>query len=63
MQVGVVFIPSIAKIFKLTELNLIQWLYTIIISISPLIIMEIQKKFNEVKFGKIVYDYKEKSAI
>ena len=35
-------------------------MYVIGISISPLIIMEIQKKFNEIRFGKVVYGYKEK---
>ncbi len=55
MQVTVVIIPQIADIFKLVPLNKIQWLYTIIISFIPLIIMEIQKKINEIKFGKVVY--------
>lgn len=55
MQVAVVLIPQIAYIFKLVPLNKIQWLYTILISISPIFIVEIQKKFEEVKFGKIVY--------
>ena len=58
LQVGVVCIPSVAEIFKLVPLNSIQWLYTGLISISPIIIIEIQKKFNELKFGKIVYGYK-----
>ena len=55
LQVVVVIIPQVANIFKLMPLNLEQWLYTAIISIAPLAIMEIQKKFNELKFGKIVY--------
>lgn len=58
LQVGVVCIPSVAQIFKLVPLTSIQWLYTVLISISPIIIIEIQKKFNELKFGKIVYEYK-----
>ena len=58
LQVGVVCIPNVAQIFKLVPLNSIQWLYTGLISISPIIIIEIQKKFNELKFGKIVYGYK-----
>lgn len=60
LQIGVVCIPLIANIFDLVPLNLIQWMYVIGISISPLIIMEIQKKFNEIRFGKVVYGYKEK---
>ncbi len=60
LQVGVVCIPQIAQIFKLTPLNGMQWMYTIAISLSPLIIIELQKKLNEIKFGKVVYKYKEK---
>ena len=60
LQVGVVCIPTLASIFKLVPLNNIQWLYVTLISISPIIIMEIQKKFNEIRFGKIVYEYKER---
>lgn len=55
MQVTVVIVPQIAEIFKLVPLTKLQWLYTIIISFIPLIIMEIQKKINEIKFGKVVY--------
>ena len=61
LQTGVVFIPKLASIFKLVPLNTIQWLYVVLISIAPLIIIELQKKFNEFKFGKVVYGYKERS--
>lgn len=54
LQIGVVIIPKLAEIFKLVSLTPIQWLYTIAISIAPIIIIEIQKKFNELKFGKKV---------
>ena len=54
LQIGVVIIPKLAEIFKLVPLTPIQWLYTIAISIAPIIIIEIQKKFNELKFGKKV---------
>ncbi len=59
LQILVVVIPPIANIFKLVPLNGVQWLYTFGISILPLIIIEVQKKLNEVKFGKVVYEYKE----
>lgn len=59
MQIGVVVFPPIASIFKLVTLNQTQWIYTIAISIMPLIIMEIQKKFNEFKFGKVIYQKEE----
>lgn len=55
MQIGVVVFKPIANIFKLVPLNQTQWLYTIIISFIPLVIIEIQKKFNEFKFGKVIY--------
>ncbi len=55
MQVIVVVIPQIADVFKLTPLTSTQWLYTIGISVIPVVVMEIQKKFNEIKFGKVVY--------
>ena len=59
MQVGVVFIPSVAKIFSLVSLNSTQWLYVALISIAPIIIIELQKKLNEIIFGKTVYEFKE----
>ena len=55
LQVSVVIIPQIARIFDVVKLNKIQWIYTILISISPIFILEIQKKINEIKFGKIIY--------
>lgn len=58
LQISVVLIPGIANIFKLVPLNNTQWLYTIGISILPVFIMELQKKFNEFKFGKIIYGTK-----
>ena len=55
LQVVVVTLPIFAGIFKLVPLNGTQWLYTIGISILPIIIMEAQKKLNEIKFGKRIY--------
>lgn len=61
LQILVVIIPTFAEIFKLVPLNSTQWIYTGIISIIPIIIMEVQKKLNEVKFGKKVYEYEIKA--
>lgn len=47
LQVGVVVIPKIADIFDVVLLNNKQWIYTAIISILPLVIVEIQKKIND----------------
>ncbi len=55
MQLAVVAIPQIAKIFEVVPLNNIQWLYTILISILPIFLIEMQKKINENKFGKVLY--------
>lgn len=63
LQLGIVFIPTLAELFKLTELNSIQCLITLGVSVAPIVIIEIQKKFNELKFGKVVYDYKLKQEI
>ena len=63
LQLGIIFVPSLAEIFKLTQLNTTQWLITIAISIAPIIIVELQKKFNELKFGKVVYDYKTRQEV
>lgn len=56
LQIGVVLVPKVADIFKLVPLSNVQWLYTLGISIMPIFIIEIQKKFNEIKFGKVIYN-------
>ena len=48
IQIIVVLIPRVANIFELTELNQTQWLITIVISILPIPIMELQKKLNKI---------------
>ena len=63
LQVGIICVPSLAEIFKLTQLNTTQWLIIVVISVAPVIIIEIQKKFNELKFGKVVYDYKTRQEV
>ena len=55
LQTIVVVVPSLAKIFDVIPLNSTQWLYVILISVSPIFIMEGQKKINEIKNGKVVY--------
>ena len=59
MQIGIVFIPSIANIFDLVTLTSTQWLYIAAISFVPIVIVELQKKLNEILFGRTVYEYKE----
>ncbi len=55
IQTIVVIIPTFANIFSLEPLTSTQWLIVAIISILPIPIMEIQKKVNEIKFGKVIY--------
>ena len=55
LQVVVVVISPLAQIFDVVPLNSVQWLMTAIISILPVVIVELQKKFNAYKFGKVVY--------
>ncbi len=55
IQTSVILVPSFAEIFKLVSLNQTQWIITIIISLLPIPIMELQKKLNEIKFGKTIY--------
>ncbi len=54
-QLAVVTIDPIAKLFDVVKLTNIQWIYTMLISISPIVIMEVKKKFHEIRFGKIIY--------
>ena len=60
IQTIVVIIPTFANIFNLVPLTNTQWLIVAIISILPIPIMELQKKVNEMKFGKVIYTEKQK---
>ena len=54
LELSVILIPQIANIFGVIPLDAKQWLYTIIISISPIFIVEGQKTFNRIKFEKAI---------
>ncbi|MCI8760456.1 MAG: calcium-translocating P-type ATPase, PMCA-type [Clostridia bacterium] len=58
IQISVVLIPTLAEIFNLVPLNQIQWVITSIISFLPIPIMELQKRLNEMKYGKTMYQAK-----
>ncbi len=45
-QIIIVLIPQLADVFELTSLTQMQWLITIIISIMPIPIIELQKGLN-----------------
>ena len=55
LQIIVVIVPSWAEVFKLTNLTTKQWLCTIIISLMPIVLMEVQKLCNGFMFGKVVH--------
>ena len=55
LQIIVVVIPYLSNIFKLVSLNKIQWIYTIGISFLPIIIIELQKKFNQIRLKRTSY--------
>lgn len=63
LQIIVVAIKPISTIFKLVPLNSLQWMCTIIISFLPIIIIEAQKKLNDYKCGKIVYNAEKQAKI
>lgn len=46
LQVIVISVPSLAKIFKVISLELYQWIIVIFLSIVPIIVIELQKHSN-----------------
>lgn len=59
IQTIVVIVPMFASIFKLVPLDLTQWIITLGISILPIPIMELQKKFDTSKIERVIYIEKE----
>lgn len=55
LQVGVVLVPYLADIFELVPLNGVQWFYTGLISIGPIVVGEVQKKIKEIENNKSLY--------
>jgi Ca2+-transporting ATPase len=46
MQIAVIQIPTLATIFKVTALTYTQWLWVIMSCITPVVLVELEKKFN-----------------
>ena len=59
IQAIVVLIPGLSKIFGVVNLNAIQWIITILISLVPIPVVELQKKFDEKKTKKTFFYSKE----
>ena len=55
LQVIVVVVSPLAQVFSLVPLTGMHWLYTILIAVAPIPIVEIQKAVNGYKFGRVVY--------
>ena len=55
LQVIVVVVSPLAQVFSLVPLTGMQWLYTFLIAVAPIPIVEIQKAVNGYKFGRVVY--------
>ena len=43
LQAGVVTVPALASIFKVTPLNSVQWAITAVLSLMPIFIVELDK--------------------
>ena len=54
VQTIVVIIPMLANIFKLVPLNFIQWAITLLISIIPIPVIELQKKINASRLENVI---------
>lgn len=52
LQISVVMIPYLADMFSLVPLGGLQWIYAIGFSVIPIIVIELQKRFNKIKFAK-----------
>ena len=52
LQISVVIVPQFSAVFEVKNLTVEQWLYTAIISIMPIVIMELQKLCNRVIYPK-----------
>ena len=55
LQVIVVTNPLLQEIFNVVTLNQSQWIFAILISISPIFILELSKKIHNLIYGKRIY--------
>lgn len=56
MQIIVVIIPNWAEVFKLVPLTQTQWIYTLGISVLPLVVIQFWKKLSEIKETQPIYN-------
>ena len=63
VQTIIVWIPALADMFKVIPLTQHQWLITIAISLLPILIVELQKKFDSMNLVKVIYFKKQERKI
>ena len=61
VQTIVVWIPVLADMFKVVPLTQHQWFITIGISLLPILIVELQKKFDSMNIVKVIYFRKQEA--
>jgi Ca2+-transporting ATPase len=47
LQVAVISFPTLAELFQVVPLTLRQWAIVLLLSIAPIVIVELQKKVNQ----------------
>lgn len=47
LQISVISIPPLARVFQVVPLTLRQWAVVFLLSIAPIVVVEFQKKFNK----------------
>lgn len=56
LQITVTTFEPLANIFETVTLNQTQWIYTLLLSLSPIFFIEIKKRLKEKIYGKTVYE-------
>ena len=55
LQTIVMVTPGVSQVFNCVPLNGMQWITVIAIAVLPIVLMEIQKWINEIRFGRVIY--------
>jgi Ca2+-transporting ATPase len=52
LQIIVITVPQLARIFQVVPLNFRQWAIVILLSFAPIAVVEIQKKLNHARLHR-----------
>jgi Ca2+-transporting ATPase len=52
LQIIVISVPPLAKVFQVVPLSIRQWAIVLLLSFAPIVVVEIQKKLNHPKIQK-----------